>query len=84
MRLYPDDETANLNAANAAIRRDDFAMARRYLDRAGASAEAAYARAALAIREKDYDTARRLLREARDMGLAKASETLGELDDRLK
>lgn len=84
VRLYPDDETANLNAANAAIRRDDFAMARRYLDRAGASAEAAYARAALAIREKDYDTARRLLREARDMGLAKAAETLGELDDRLK
>lgn len=84
VRMFPNDETANLNAANAAIRRDDFATARRYLDKAGDSAEAVYARGALAIREKDYDTARRYLGKAKEMGLEKATLTLEELDERQK
>ena len=84
VRMFPNDEIANLNAANAAIRRDDFATARRYLDKAGDSAEAVYARGALAIREKDYDTARRYLGKAKEMGLEKATLTLKELDERQK
>ena len=66
------------------IRRDDFARARRYLDKAGDSAEAVYARGALAVREKDYDTAHRYLETARDMGLEKAAATLKELEERRK
>lgn len=84
VRMFPNDEVANLNAANAAIRRDDFATARRYLDKAGDSAEAVYARGALAVREKDYDTAHRYLETARDMGLEKAAGTLKELEERRK
>ena len=84
VRMFPNDEIANLNAANAAIRRDDFATARRYPDKAGDSAEAVYARGALAIREKDYDTARRYLGKAKEMGLEKAALTLEELDERQK
>lgn len=84
VRMFPNDEIANLNAANAAIRRDDFATARRYLDKAGDSAEAVYARGALAIREKDYDTARRYLGKAKEMGLEKATLTLKELNERQK
>lgn len=84
VRMFPNDETANLNAANAAIRRDDFAMARKYLAKAGDSPEAVYARGALAVREKDYDTARRYLGKAKEMGLEKAARTLEELDERLK
>lgn len=80
VRMFPNDEAANLNAANAAIRRDDFVAAHRYLDKAGGSAEAIYARGALAIREKDYDTARRYLNKAKEMGLEKAGRTLDELD----
>ena len=34
VRMFPNDEVANLNAANAAIRRDDFATARKYLTKA--------------------------------------------------
>lgn len=82
VRMYPNDETANLNAANAAIRHDDFATARRYLDKAGDSAEAVYARGALAVREKDYDTARLYLTKARDMGLELAGKILDELNKR--
>ena len=84
VRMFPNDETANLNAANAAIRRDDFGTARRYLDKAGDSAEAVYARGALAVREGDYDTARRYLNKAKEMGLDKGGRTLDELNDRLK
>ena len=84
VRMYPDDKVANLNAANAAIRRDDFATARRYLDKAGDSAEAVYARGALAVREGDYETACRHLGKAKEMGLEKAALTLDELNDRLK
>ena len=84
VRMYPNDETANLNAANAAIRRDDFAAARRYLDKSGNSAEAVYARGALAIREKDYEAAREYLGKAKEMGLEMAGKTLDELNERKK
>ncbi len=84
VRMYPDDQIANLNAANAAIRRDDFGTARRYLDKAGNSPEAEYARGALAVREGDYETARRYLNKAKEMGLEKAGRTLDELDKRQK
>lgn len=80
VRMFPSDEVANLNAANAAMRRGDNAAAARYLEKAGGSAEAAYARGALAVRQRDYDTARRHLQEAEAMGLEQAARTLGELD----
>lgn len=80
VRMFPDDETANLNAANAAMRRGDHAGAERYLAKAGNSPEAVYARGALAIRTEDYDTARRYLNEAKDLGLKQAETTLEELN----
>lgn len=83
VRMYPDDEIANLNAANAALRRDDFAAAERYVAKAGNSAEAIYARAAIAIRKQDYETARRYLYEAVAAGSAEAAATLEELNKRL-
>ena len=82
VRMFPDDKVANLNAANAAIRRDDYATAHKYLAKAGDSAEAVYARGALAVREKDYDAARRYLSQALQMGLQQAAVTLEELNHR--
>ncbi len=84
VRMFPEDETANLNAANAAMRRNDLKGAERYLTHAGEGAEAVYARAALAIRRKEYPEARRLLNEARKMGLKQAEITLQELDERIQ
>lgn len=80
-RMFPGDQAANLNAANAAMSRGDLEIARKYLSKAGDSAEAVYALGALAIKEKDYDTAARLLEKAAGMGLAQASETLEELSE---
>lgn len=82
VRMYPTDEIANLNAANAAIRHGDHEAARRYLKKAGHSAEAVYAQAALAIREQDYTTAATLLKKAGEMGLEKAVATLTEMEER--
>lgn len=65
VRMYPDNEVANINAANAALQRGDYETAARYLDRAGDSAEAVYARGSLAFLKGDYDTAERLMQEAR-------------------
>ena len=84
VRMYPDDEVANLNAANAAIRRDDFEAARRYLAKAGDSAEAVYARGALAVRERDYTTATTCFERAGKMGLEQATAILKELSERGK
>lgn len=83
VRMYPDDPAANLNAANAAIRRGDFDAARRYVRKAGDSPEAAYAAGAIAIREKDYPLAIECLRKAADAGLPQARATLEELQNRL-
>lgn len=82
VRMFPDDAVANLNAANAAMRRGDLAKAARYIDKASDSPEAIYARGALAIRSRDFETARRYLAEAKKAGLAKAAETLEELEKR--
>ncbi len=79
VRMYPGDETANLNAANAAMRRGDNVSAARYLAKAGDTPEAVYARGALAIRTGDIETARRLLGEAKARGLEQAGVTLDEL-----
>ncbi len=81
VRMYPDDEIANLNAANAAMRRGDNAAAKRYLEKAGDSPEAVYARGALAVRLEDYDTARRYLTRAKALGVEQAAETLEELEN---
>ena len=47
VRLFPDDETANLNAANAAMSAGNLRRAERYLQKAGSSSEADYARGVL-------------------------------------
>ena len=82
--MFPNDIIANLNAANAAIRRDDFTAAERYLSKAGDSPKAVYARGALAIRKGDYETALQYLNKAKDMGLQQAVAILNELEKRYK
>lgn len=84
IHLFPNDTVANLNAANAAMRQGNYDRARQYLLKAGDSAEAVYARGALAIREKRYDDARSYMKQAAAMGLKQASVTLNELEERLK
>ena len=76
VRMYPADETANLNAAIIALNRNDLATAQRYLIKAGTSPEAQNARAILAIRENRLDEAEQLLRQC---DLPEARHNLEEL-----
>lgn len=78
-RMFPNDETANLNAANAAMRRGDNTSAAQYLAKAGESPEAVYARGALAVRTGDLATARIYLARAKALGVEQAGKTLEQL-----
>ncbi len=80
VRLYPDDPTANLNAACTRMEAGDYEGAKSYLAKAGDSAEADHARGVLAMFEGDNDTARSLLTKATEGGAAGAAENLALLD----
>ena len=79
VRLFPGEAVANLNAANAAMQRGDLVGAGRYLDRAGESPEAIYARGVLAALQGDYDAAIRQVEQAVRAGLPDQSQTLDHL-----
>lgn len=81
VRMFPDDETANLNAANAAMGLGDFKNAVRYLEKAGGSPEAVYARGVYAALRMDYDQAEVLFGKASEMGVAKAAAALQQVKD---
>ena len=77
VRMYPDDMTANLNAAVIALEKNDLAAAKRYLEKAGDSPEAQNARAVIAIRENRLDDAEQLLRQCT---IPQAQHNLRELE----
>ena len=68
VRMFPNDPTANLNAACADLQRGDMESAARHLQHAGNSAEALNARGALAVMKKDYESARQLFAQAAAAG----------------
>lgn len=80
VRLYPDDEVANLNAANASMRIGNMAAAARYLAKAGDSAEAVYARGTYAFRSDDFATAERYMKQAKAMGIEEAQAVLDAIE----
>ena len=72
VRMFPDDPTANLNAACADLQRRDIASAEKHLQKADNSAAALNARGALAVMKKDYALARQLFADAAAAGSADA------------
>lgn len=68
VRMFPNDPTANLNAACADLQRCDVVLAEKHLQKAGNSAEALNARGALAVMKKDYALARQLFADAAAAG----------------
>lgn len=78
--LYPHSQLANLNAANAAIVRNSYAEAEKYLQRAGDMPQAILARGILAAVHGDYSTAKTLLLQAKQAGVKEAEENLKEIE----
>lgn len=69
VRMFPNEPAANLNAANAALQRGDKVSAARYLQKAGDSAEAVYARGVLAAMNGDFASGISLVEQAMKQGL---------------
>lgn len=59
LKYYPDDVTANLNAAVAKINSGNIEAAEALLEHSGDSPEAENARGVIAVRKGDFDTARK-------------------------
>ena len=81
VRMYPDNATANLNAANSAMQRNDLVKAWQYLDKAGDSAQAEYARGVLSAIQGDYTKATQYIEKAQALGLDDATGVLKEIKE---
>lgn len=80
VRLYPDSEVANLNAANALLEKGLAQQALPYLMKAGESPEAANSRGvAMRILER-YDEAIKWLQQADNAGLKEAKTNLSGIE----
>lgn len=80
VKMYPDDEVANLNAAISEMQRGDFEQAKRHLDKAGHSAEAIYARGVYAALLNQYEDALLLLRQAKILGVDEAAFAISQIE----
>lgn len=78
-RLYPESEIANLNAGISEMQRGSLAQAEYFLQRAGESPEAVYARGLLQAFTENYNEARITLAKALELGVEEAEEALGQL-----
>lgn len=78
VRMFPDDPTANINAASASISRGDLDSASKFLSRVGNAPEAEYVRGVLAAKKGDYATAARHFKNSKDVN---AKDALKQLDN---
>ena len=80
VRMFPNDETANLNAANSAMQRNDFENAARYLDKAGQSDAAIYSRGVYATLTGNYKEAIELFGKIADT-MPEAQQAISTLNE---
>lgn len=80
VRMFPEDETANLNAACARMESGDLDAAQMYLNKAGSSSEALHAQGVLYMLQGDTQKARALFNEAKAAGNTDVDKNLQLLD----
>lgn len=81
VRMFPDDTTANLNAANTAMRLGNLQGAEKYLTKAGDTPEAIYARGIYAALSGSYEAAEVLLKEASEKGIIQAEDARRQIEE---
>ena len=79
VHVFPDDETANLNAACIYLEEGNLERAEKYLLKAGNSPEAVHAQGVLAMLKGDYEQATLLLKQAEQAGVTQAEENLKQI-----
>lgn len=80
VEIYPEDNVANLNAANIAMQRGDYDLAQSRLLKSGCTPEADFARGVLAARRGDYGAALGLFEKAREGGIEAASRYIDNIN----
>ena len=83
VHMFPDDPTANINAANAAMQRGDLVSAKRYIAKIGDSPEAIYARAIYLILTGDNAAGETLLRQIEET-IPQAASALKQVEAIIK
>ncbi len=81
VRMYPEDETANLNMSSIALERNELQRAATYLSKAGNTAQATYGRGILAIKQGDMAKGKALIKQAAAAGLPEAANALEQLKE---
>ena len=76
VRMYPEDPTANLNAANALLERGEAQQALKLLEKAGDTPQADNARGVAFIMLERYEEAQTCLERAAKAGVNEAEENL--------
>lgn len=79
VRMYPDNETANLNAATSAMENGELKLAAKFLAKAGDTPQALYCRGVLAALNEDYDNAGHWLKLAAEAGVTQADDALRQI-----
>lgn len=79
VRMFPENDILNLNAANNAMRAGRYSAAAKYLDKAGDSPSAIYARGIFAALQKDYPKAEEYFKAAAEKGQPNAKEALQQI-----
>lgn len=80
VEIHPDDQKANLNAANIMIRHGQYNQAAEYLAKAGDSAEAVFTRGVLAGVQGDLERAQTMFDNAAKLGLEQGNEQMQRVD----
>ena len=78
--MFPDNETANLNAATSAMENGELKQAAKFLAKAGDTPQALYCRGVLAALNEDYENAEHWLKLAAEAGVTQAEEALRQID----
>lgn len=81
VRMFPEDELANLNAANVALSRGDKISAAGFLKKAGNTPESMNARGILDVKLGKYEEARQWFKKAAAKGLPEAKFNLTEMSN---
>lgn len=81
VRIYPDDEVANINAAISEMQNGDIISAEPHLKKVGNSPQALYVRGIYYAHIKDYDNALQLLQQAHEAGIAEAADAIEQINE---
>lgn len=79
-KYYPNDQTANNNAAAVLITIKEFSLAKRAISKAGITASTLNNMAVIFLEEGDLDSAEKLLQKAIEEGSVEAHHNLRELE----